>query len=200
MDAIRESTLAIGLKIKEDETLQSADMLIYGKVIIYRGNITCLEDQRYSRITCTTNDQLPGLGNIMSTVATNCLTVAHYSKSPTNAIVNYNWLGNFVVSLLALHNPALRCAPEKVVKNKGMMNDFKCRIELLYLDPSLGGICGTSLTRFHIRMFPDPLTESLAFWKKVYNGTNNHVLKKLCGAFGNPRLCRYLPRNETLKF
>lgn len=47
MDAIRRSTLAIGLKIKEDETLQSADMLIYGKVIIYRGNITCLEEKRY---------------------------------------------------------------------------------------------------------------------------------------------------------
>lgn len=82
MEEIRRSTLEIGLKIKEDETLQSADMLIYGKVIIYRGNITCLEEKRYSRITCTTNDQLSGLGNIMSTVATNCLTVAHYSKSP----------------------------------------------------------------------------------------------------------------------
>lgn len=43
MEEIRRSTLDIGLKIKEDETLQSTDMLIYGKVIIYRGNITCLE-------------------------------------------------------------------------------------------------------------------------------------------------------------
>lgn len=58
MEEIRRSTLDIGLKIKEDETLQSTDMLIYGKVIIYRGNITCLEEKRYSRITCTTNDQL----------------------------------------------------------------------------------------------------------------------------------------------
>lgn len=48
MKEIRTSTFAIGLKINEDETLQSADMLIYGKVIIYRGNITCLEEKRYS--------------------------------------------------------------------------------------------------------------------------------------------------------
>lgn len=47
----------------------------------------------------------------MSTVATNCLTVAHYSKSPLNAILNYNWLGNFAISLLSFHNPALRCNP-----------------------------------------------------------------------------------------
>lgn len=45
MEEIRASTLEIGLLIKEDETLQSADMLIYGKVIIYRGNITCLEEK-----------------------------------------------------------------------------------------------------------------------------------------------------------
>lgn len=175
MDEIRRSTLDIGLKIKEDETLQSADMLIYGKVIIYRGNITCLEEKIYSRITCTTNNQLPGLGNIMSTIATNCLTVAHYFKSPLNAIVNYNWLGHFAISLLALHNPALRCSLEKVVDNKNMMKDRSCRIGLLYLDPTLGGICGTSLTRFHIRMFPDPLTESLTFWKAVYSAIQSYA-------------------------
>lgn len=192
MEEIRRSTLEIGLNIKEDETLQSADMLIYGKVIIYRGNITCLEEKRYSRITCTTNDQLPGLGNIMSTVATNCLTVAHYSKSPLNAIVNYNWLGNFAISLLALHNnPAFRCSSEKMTEDKNIMKDKSCRIVLLYLDPTLGRICGISLTRFHIRMYPDPLTESLTFWKAVYEGTYDFDIKKLCTTFGNPRLCKY---------
>lgn len=166
-------------------------MLIYGKVIIYRGNITRLEEKRYSRITCTTNDQLPRLGNIMSTVATNCSTVAHYSKSALNAIMSCNWLGNFAISLLALHNPALRCSSEKVVDNKNMMKDRSCQIGLLNLDPTLGGICGTSLTRFHIRMFPDPLTESLTSWKAVYEGTYDYEIKKLCKAFGNPKLYQY---------
>lgn len=166
-------------------------MLIYGKVIVFRGNITCLEEKRYSRVTCTTNDQLPSFGNIMSTVATNSLTVAHYSKSPKNAIVTYNWLANFAISLLALHNPALRCAPSKITKDPKMMDDYLCRIGLIYLDPSLGGISGTCLTRFHNRMFPDPITESLVFWKMVYEGTNHAQISRLCLSFGNPRQCTY---------
>lgn len=71
------------------------------------------------------------------------------------------------------------------------MTDKHCRIGLLYLDPILGGICGTSLTRFHIRMYPDPLTESLTFWKAVSEGTYDYNLKKLCASFGKPRLCNY---------
>lgn len=90
INRIRDATASIGLRINEDETLQAADMLIYGKNIMYRGNFTCLEEKRFSRITCTTNDQLPSLSNILSTVSTNCLTVSHYSKSPKNAMVHYN--------------------------------------------------------------------------------------------------------------
>lgn len=97
------------------------------------------------------------------------------------------------ISLLALHNPALRYSPEKVTENKNIMKDKACRIGLLYLDPILGGICGTSLTRFHIRMYPDPLTESLTFWKAVYEGTYDYNLKQLCTVFGTTRLCRYNP-------
>lgn len=128
MKEIRILTVAIGLMINEDETLQSADMLIYGKVIMYRGNIICLEEKIYSRITCTTNDQLP---NTVSTVATNCLTVVHYSKSPLNVIVS--WLGNFAISLLTLHNPALRCTPSKIVKDPKMMEDRLIQIEVSYI-------------------------------------------------------------------
>lgn len=62
VDSIRRATQRIELRINEDETLQAADMLVYGKSIVYRGNFTCLEEKRYSRITCTTNDQLPCFG------------------------------------------------------------------------------------------------------------------------------------------
>lgn len=103
----------------------------------------------------------------------------------------------FAISLLALHNPALRCSPEKVTNNKDIMKDQSCRIGLLYLDSTLGGICGNSLTRFHIRMYPDPLRESLTFWNAVYEGTYDYNIKKLCTAFGNPRLCRYNPNHFT---
>lgn len=119
--------------------------MIYGKVIIYRGNLTCLEEKRYFRITCTTNDQLPDLANVLATVSTNCLTIAHYSKSPKNAIVNYHWLGNFVYNILLMHNPALRTAPKNLARDPNINDNLWFRITALYLDPSLGSISGMSL-------------------------------------------------------
>lgn len=192
MARIRDKTFSIGLSINEDETLQSADMLIYGKNIVYRGNMTCLEEKRYSRITCTTNDQLPSLGNILSTVSTNCLTVAHYSKSPLNAIDSYNWLGNFACTILTLHNPALRSSPADAIGHiYHKANKRLFRILVLYLDPSLGGISGIALTRFHIRMFPDPITESLSFWKIVHDTSEDPDVKKIARQVGTPHLLSY---------
>lgn len=191
INRIREATASIGLRINEDETLQAADMLIYGKSIVYRGNFTCLEEKRFSRITCTTNDQLPSLSNILSTVSTNCLTVAHYSKSPKNAMIHYNWLGNLVLNILGLHNPALRCAPKTLTGHMVGWDSYQNRILTLYLDPSLGGVSGMSLTRFHVRMFPDPVTEALVFWKMTYDGTMDSVLRTLAATVGNPKLSIY---------
>nr|UYE93948.1 MAG: putative RNA-dependent RNA polymerase [Ohlsdorf virus] len=191
IDAIRKATAKIGLRINEDETLQSADLLIYGKTVVFRGNLTCLEEKRYSRITCTTNDQLPSLGNIMATVSTNCLTIAHYSKSPINAIMSYNWLGNFVMQVLAIHNPALRTSASKLVSRPELLNGLEYKIAALYLDPSLGGIAGMSLTRFHLRMFPDPVTEGLSFWKIIYHNTHDQRLARLAIKFGQPKLMKY---------
>lgn len=188
MDAIRKATRKIGLRINEDETLQAADLLIYGKTILYRGNITCLEEKRYSRITCTTNDQLPSLGNILATVTTNSLTISHYSKSPKNAMVSFNWLGNFVYHILLIHNPALRCSPTKLVSDPKIIRSKLFKICVLYLDPSLGGFSGMSLSRFHIRMFPDPITEGLSFWKVLENVTDQVDIKKLATNCGNPKL------------
>ncbi|AXQ04772.1 putative RNA-dependent RNA polymerase [Culex rhabdo-like virus Los Angeles] len=195
IEAIRTATAKIGLRINEDETLQAADMLIYGKTIVYRGNITCLEEKRYSRITCTTNDQLPSLGNVLATVSTNCLTISHYSKSPINAIMSYNWLGNFVLHILSIHNPALRAAPRDLVKDPKALSGKHFRIAALYLDPSLGGISGMSLTRFHLRMFPDPVTEGLTFWKLIFKQTSEIPLKMLAVQFGNPKLVQFTAKN-----
>lgn len=61
----------------------------------------------------------------------------------------------------------------------------------LYLDPSLGGIGGLSLTRFHVRQFPDPVSESLTFWKIIYNNTSKAELKILCRWAGDPKLADY---------
>lgn len=195
IEAIREAVTRIGLTINEDETLQSADLLLYGKVIVFRGNITCLEEKRYSRINCTTNDQLPSMGNVLSTVSTNCLTVAHYSKSSLNAMIQYNWMGNFCINILNMHNPALRCNPRKLLKDPSILKNYLYRIALLYLDPSLGGFSGMSLSRFHMRMFPDPVCESLTFWRSIGINTTDNNLKQLAASVGNPKLLHYQLRH-----
>lgn len=197
MSNIRSATRRIGLKINEDETLQSADLMLYGKVVVFRGNITCLEEKRLSRITCTSNDQLPSLGTILSTVSTNCLTIAHYSKSPLNSMVNYNWLGNLAISVLNLHNPALRCQPQALMTSGGKWDNWKTRLGILYLDPSLGGVAGMCLTRFHIRMFPDPVTESLSFWRKIYFSTQSVEVQTLSVRFGHPRIGEFKEKHFT---
>nr|UQS95365.1 MAG: RNA-dependent RNA polymerase [Lantra virus] len=188
MRAIQVGTSKLGLMINNDETLQSADLVIYGKTIIYRGNIRCLEEKRFSRITCTTNDQLPGMANTLSTVSTNCLTVAHFSKSPVNSIMHYNWLGNFVRLVIQKHNPALRNTMWNALKDPKMLDTFEYKIAFLYLDPALQGVAGMSLSRFFIRQFPDPITESLSFWKRIAETTENGNLKRLAIKFGNPVL------------
>lgn len=163
---IEEGTKKLGLIINKDKTLQPADFLIYGKVPIFRGNIMGIESKRWARVTCVTNDQLPTLANTMSTINSNALTVAHFATSPLNAIVHYNFVGNFARNLLELHNPAIRNSPKRVIKNPEILQTKEFKAAVLFLDPCLGGGCGMSLTRFLIRAFPDPLTESLSFWKQ----------------------------------
>lgn len=51
---IRWSTVRIGLLISDEEILQSVDILIY---------LPCLEENQYSWVICTTNDELPTFGD-----------------------------------------------------------------------------------------------------------------------------------------
>jgi Mononegavirales RNA dependent RNA polymerase len=88
MESIENGTTKIGLIINRDEMITSADYLNYGKVPIFRGNIQCLESKRWSRMTCVTNDQLPSLSNILSTIGTNALTVSHFSTSTVSLAVS----------------------------------------------------------------------------------------------------------------
>lgn len=190
LESIIQGTNKLGLIINNDETMQSADFLNYGKVPIFRGNVRGLETKRWSRVTCVTNDQLPTLANTLSTVSSNALTVSHSSSSILNPIVHYNFLGNFVRLILEYHNPAIRNKLRKVIKNPHFLKTVEYKISTLYLDPSMGGVCGCSLTRFLMRGFPDPITESLSFFKLVHNGTEDPQIKNLMIKLGNPRLGR----------
>lgn len=108
MNNIIKGTENLGLIINQSETIRSADYLNYGKVPIFRGKIMGLETKRWSRITCVSNDQLPTVGNIMSTVSSNALSVGYFSEFPINTISYYNFIGNFALEILEYHNPARR--------------------------------------------------------------------------------------------
>ncbi|UCR92531.1 MAG: L protein [Apis rhabdovirus 3] len=196
LSKVEEGTTKLGLSINKDETMQSADYLNYGKMTIFRGNLRVVECKRYGRTTCTTNDQLPTLSSIMSTVSTNSLTVAHASGGPINAMFHYNYLGNFVRNLIEMHNPALRNSIKSLLRTPEKLSLRGYKIAAIYLDPSLGGSCGMALTRFLIRQFPDPITESLTFLKMVFKGTDDYELKQLMIQMGNP----YIVPGETMDY
>lgn len=186
MEGIRKGTEKLGLIINQKETLTSSDYLTYGKVPVVRGCIQPHEIKRYARVTCIPNDQIPSLGNSLSTVGTSSLTVAQFDVSILEPLICYVVFGFLVVQLHLFHSPLLN----------GPMRPHVTRAELtfliraLFLDPSLGGVSGTSPTRFLIRQFPDPVTESLVFWKLVYNHTDSHLIRDIALQAGEPKLAR----------
>ncbi|ALJ30354.1 L protein [Eelpout rhabdovirus] len=188
MNAIEAGTNKLGLIINNDETIQSADFLTYGKIPIFRGNIRCLEGKRWSRVTCVTNDQLPNLSNVMSSVSTNALTVSHYDISPKDAMRQYCFFGCLSLKLVSQHNPALRGSHASKLNLE--LDQPESVAAVLFLDPSLGGACGMSLTRFLMRMFPDPVTEGLAFWKTVHENSTVPWLLQLCVRAGHPDIAQ----------
>ncbi|AGE10378.1 RNA polymerase [grass carp rhabdovirus] len=195
MDSIVTGTGKLGLIINNDETMQSADYLNYGKVPVFRGILRGLETKRWSRVTCITNDQIPTLAGVMSSVSTNALTVAHFAASPINAILQYHYFANFCLLMIAMHNPAIRSSMYTRMFRKCHIMSKEFRAVTLYLDPSLGGVCGISLARFLIRAFPDPVTEGLSFWKLIYHNCQSDWLKKLAKRCGNPKLARFRPEH-----
>ncbi|AJR28310.1 polymerase [Aruac virus] len=186
LDAIILGTTKLGLIINKNETVQAADYMNYGKVPIYWGVIRGLNGKRWSRANFVTNDQLPSLANVLSSVSTNALTVSHFSRTPTTSIFIYNFIGTIGLEILNYHNPAIRNSPCKVLRDGHLIQTPEFRAIALFLDPSLGGISGTNLNRFLIRMFPDPVTESLTFWKKVYHNCTLEWIKNLSCACGYP--------------
>lgn len=65
---------------------------------------------------------------------------------------------------------------------------FKNVYRSIFKDPSVGGVCGSNLSRFLIARFPDPVTESLAWWKKIWQYSDNPDLKTVAIEAGNPPL------------
>ncbi|ADG86364.1 RNA-dependent RNA polymerase L [Coastal Plains virus] len=197
MNAIIKGADKLGLVINQDETMQSCSYANYGKVVLFRGRILGLPTKRWARVTCSTNDQIPNLGTLLSSVSTNAMTVGYFSDAPHDAILGHFIFGLITLGLLMIHNPAIRGDPRRYIKANALIPHYITKITLLYLDPSLGGIGGTSLTRFLIRGFPDPVSESLAFWRLVYLNTLDPLIKRLCCKVGNPPLATYCQNHFT---
>ncbi|UHK03250.1 MAG: RNA-dependent RNA polymerase [Hangzhou rhabdovirus 4] len=189
LSSIETGTKKLGLIINQDETMRSADYLNYGKIPVFRGNVRCLETKKWSRVSCVTNDQLPNMSSIMSTVSSAALGVSHYSPSPLNSMFHYNFLGNMVRQLIEMHNPALR-GPIHPSIIKGYSPGKKYKSLALYLDPSLGGVCGTSLARFLTRLFPDPITEGLSFWRLIYEHSSLQWVREIALSAGSPTVAK----------
>ncbi|AJR28499.1 polymerase [Rochambeau virus] len=191
MQSIVNGTNRLGLIINDDETVKSTDFLIYGKVPIIRSQMKGLPIKRWSRVNCVTNDQLPSMGSVLSSATTNALTTCHFSPNPVNSVKNHLFFSNLGIELVCFYNPALgksMICEENYFKDSIL--DPLGRIILIYLDPSLGGRCGTNLNRFMIRMFPDPITEGLSFWKDVGERSDKISIRNLAAEIGRPELKR----------
>nr|AXF38754.1 MAG: RNA-dependent RNA polymerase [Shelduck rhabdovirus] len=160
-------TYRLGLIINKDETVQSCDFLVYGKVPIFRGNLLLPESKRWSRINCVSNDQIPSLGSILGTVGSTALGVSHFSSNYIDPLIKYNFFINLSRVLLEWWNPLLGRSVLEVFPNTDL-KQLSYLLKVAFLDPSLGGVCGVNPSRFLIRGFPDPVTESLSFWKYIH--------------------------------
>nr|AYE39796.1 polymerase [Lyssavirus rabies] len=185
--AIEEGASKLGLIIKKEETMCSYDFLIYGKTPLFRGNILVPESKRWARVSCISNDQIVNLANIMSTVSTNALTVAQHSQSLIKPMRDFLLMSVQAVFHYLLFSPILKGRVYKILSADG--DHFLLAMSrIVYLDPSLGGVSGMSLGRFHIRQFSDPVSEGLSFWREIWLSSNESWIHALCQEAGNPDL------------
>nr|QYW06855.1 MAG: polymerase [Bole Tick Virus 2] len=187
MNAIHAGTSKLGLIINQKETLISSDYLTYGKVPVFRGCIQPHAIKRYSRVTCIPNDQIPSIGNSISTVGTSAITVAQFSKSILGPWICYILFGYMVLRLHMYHSPLLKGSLLPLIG----ANSFFFILRALFLDPVLGGISGMSGTRMLIRQFPDPVSEGLSFWKMIYQTSRDIRVQLLALSAGEPPLKPY---------
>ncbi|AHL66985.1 polymerase [Long Island tick rhabdovirus] len=192
MDRIRRSTHALGLTINKDEVVTSAELLVYGKVPIYRGVVLPLETKRWARVSSVTNDQLPSLATAVSSTVTSALAVCLHSDDPVQTMWHYGLIGCFVVALNTTFNPLIGVDPFKW-ESLPTRTKKEVGIRTLYKDPSVGGVCGSNLFRFLLGRFPDPVCESLSWWRLIYYNTTDDCVQDIALECGHPQLGKVGP-------
>ncbi|AJR28581.1 polymerase [Sripur virus] len=194
MKEVDRSAVRMGLRIKKEECMQSIGYLNYGKIIIINGILYPLLSKRVSRMSALSNDQLPTMANILSTVGSNILTISHFSINIKEVMLRFCWYISFFRRVWEIYSCILGRSIKKDLPKNNVDHKYYI-IKTAFCDPSLGGICGISLNRFLIRGFPDGVTEALSFWKLVYENTEHRWLKELCVIFGNPKLNIFQPQH-----
>lgn len=187
MSFIQVAAEKIGLVINQDETVQSANFSIYGKIPIYKGNILNLETKASNRVSGVTNDQLPTSANIMSSVNSMALSVCQRDSLVRCATYYQLIFGVFVLNVIKMWNAiALQGMSLKPLSINPL-------IRWLYHDKCLGGNTGMALTRFLIRRFPDPVSEALVFYKKMHDLIRDDHVRDAMIMMGTPK---YRPLNK----
>ena len=185
MDGITKGSTRMGLVVNRDETLQSTEILCYGKRMFFRGNLLPPDCKAMARTTSISNDQIPSFANVPSTVSTNCLTMAQYNDGVRVPMDMFSYFSCLSIAIPQKFNYILKRPATELIMSR---QDVLWR--LLFVDPSTGGITGTSLTCFLIRQFPDPVTEALSFWKRIYTETTDPQLKSFSYIVENPTVER----------
>jgi hypothetical protein len=191
MDNLRTGIDHMGLLINEDETIVSSEYLNYGKLVTLWENRIPIETKQYSRATGCTNDQIPGVGPVLSSIGTICLNVAQASESILEPMVMYANLGVMCLTILSHHNPAARMGLSRLFSDMSPESIRGWWVKNLFLDPALGGIGGMSLNRFLIRGFPDPVTKGLSFAKNLMATLEDKGLIKIVCSLRHPPLKRF---------
>ncbi len=180
MGRIQRACIKIGLIINNDETVQSSGFTVFGKIPIYKGNILNLMTKKANRAGGVTNDQLPTVANIMSSINSIALTICQHDPTIRQAVYIQLILGIWILNLLKQWTPMI-----KTGKTPSVLNKFSL-LKFLYHDQCLGGNTGMALTRFLIRRFPDPITECLSFYKIYDDPKLDIITRKSFCHMGNP--------------
>ncbi|AJR28545.1 polymerase [Bahia Grande virus] len=186
MHRIQQATSRIGLVINNDEVLTSAELLVYGKIPVFRGKLLPLETKRWSRVSTVTNEQIPSFSNSLASSTTTALAVNQHSENPIEVISQHHFFSSFAGTLVTFVNPILGFDPIKY-SQLSERNKKLFLLRLIYKDPSVGGVCGTNLLRFFISRFPDPLTETLTWWKILVENSKDKEVVKIALECGNPK-------------
>lgn len=112
-------------------------------------------------------------------------------------IRQHHFFATFVGIMISFFNSLVGYDP---LKYRKLSDESKTKffIRLIYKDPSVGGVCGTNLFRFILNRFPDPVCESLSWWKLLYQTSRERIIRELAIEVGNPFIGRITDQTLTM--